>query len=141
MYTKSLSFFFYLLILASEIYLYLKLAEDLTKISFIGPIMAYIIIFILVGAFILFINISKEVLTPILIFLSLSSALASFAFYSSSVSFYTYAFISFCCPFVAIFWNLINFISNKRPIFRINAIIICYIMLFIPIMVSVLNFF
>ena len=117
----------------------MTLAEDLTKIGYIGPIMTYIIIFILLGAFFLYINVSKEIMTPILMLVSLSSALASFFYYNTSVNFLTYAFISISLPFIAIFWSVINFIPNKQPIFRINAIILCYIMIYIPLMASVLN--
>lgn len=43
------------------------------------------------------------------------------------------------CPFIATFWSLINFIPANKPIFKINAIIVCYITLYIPMMMAVMN--
>lgn len=101
--------------------------------------MGYIIIFLLFGAFYIYIRVDPAIILPIVGILSLGTAVSSFFYYDSSVNFQTYAYISLSGPFIAIFWSIIKNTSSKALIFRTNAIIALYLTIFLPVVALVLN--
>jgi hypothetical protein len=101
--------------------------------------MGYIIIFLLFGAFYIYIRVDAAIILPIVGILSLGTAVASLFYYNSSVSFQTYAYVSLSGPFIAIFWSIIKNTSRKALIFRTNAIIALYLTIFLPVVALVLN--
>ena len=100
---------------------YLRFTDN-TTMYIIGGLMAYILLFLLLGAAFMLLPLSREVAIPFLAILSLISALPSLAYYSPSVNQYYYFFISISLPFFALFWSLIRSVSPRRPIFRTNAL-------------------
>lgn len=103
--------------------------------------MGYVIIFLLFGAFYIYIRVDAAVILPIVGILSLGTAIPSLWYYSSSVSFETYAYVSLSGPFTAIFWSIIKNTSSKALIFRTNAIIALYLTTFLPVIALILNSF
>jgi hypothetical protein len=103
--------------------------------------MAYIISFLLIGALLMVLPISKEWFIPIIAILSVSSAVASLMYYNQSTNFYTYTIITLSFPFFALFWSLVKIISPKRPIFRVSLIIGLYIIVYLPAIILAMNLF
>ena len=103
--------------------------------------MGYILLFLILGAFYIYINVRPVIIMPIVAILSIGTALPSLGFYNESINFYHYAFISLSGPFVAIFWSIIKTISIKTPIYRPNVIIALYIVFFLPVIILVINSF
>ncbi len=136
-----MSFVIYALTVGTEIFLYITLANDFSKASSIGPIMAYIIAFLLLGAFFMFLPFSKEVFLPFIAILSLSTPILSLLYYNTSTNFYTYAIITLSFPLFAIFWSLVKVVSPKKPIFRVTVIIGLYIVVYLPAIILCLNLF
>ena len=134
-----MSFIIYALTIGCEIYLYTALTNDSSKIGTIGPLMGYILAFLLLGAFFMFIPLSKEVLIPFLAIISISSALPSLSYYNTSTNFIDYAIISLSFPFFALFWSLVKIISPKKPFLRTNMIIGLYIIIYLPVSAFAMN--
>jgi hypothetical protein len=109
--------------------------------SSIGPIMGYILAFLLLGAFFNYIPLSKEVFVPFISIISLGTALFSFTYYTSSTTFTNYIIISLSLPFFAVFWSLVKIIPPKKPIFRTNLIIGLYIIIYLPVIALVLSIY
>jgi len=101
--------------------------------------MSYIVAFLLLGTFINNIPISKQYIIPIITILSLLPAVASRMYYSTTVNFYNYMFLSVGCPIWAFFWSFIKSISIKRPIFKINSLVCLYLFMYIPLITFVIN--
>ena len=103
--------------------------------------MAYVIIFLLFGAFYIYIRVRPSIIMPLIAMLSLGTAIPSLIYYNASFNFYEYAFISLSGPFAAVLWSIIKNISLKTLIFRTNAILALYISIFIPVAILVINTF
>jgi len=76
---------------------------------------------------------------PIMAIISLAPAASTILYYSSSFDFFTYAYIGLALPFLSIFWSIIKSVSPKKPIFRINSIVILYLTIYIPVITFVLH--
>lgn len=103
--------------------------------------MGYVIAFIVIGAALIVIPISKDILIPILAIMSLGTAFSSFSYYSAATQMSNYVLISLSGPFLVLFWSIIKAISAKAPIFRINSIIGLYIIIYLPVIALTLNIF
>lgn len=136
-----MSFVIYSLTIGTEIFLYITLANDFSKAGTIGPIMGYIIAFLLLGAFFMFLPISKEFFIPFLAIISISTPVISLLYYNTSTNFYNYAIITLSFPFFALFWSLVKVVSQKKPIFRVTVIIGLYIIVYLPAIILALNLF
>ncbi len=136
-----MSFIIYAITIGSEIYLYLVLVNDSSKMAVVGSIMGYIIGFLLIGSLLIYIPVSKEVMIPVVTILSISSAASSLLYYNSSTNLYNYIFISLSAPFLVVFWSIIKSVSPKKPIFRTNAIICLYLTVYLPVLAMVLHSF
>jgi hypothetical protein len=134
-----MSFLIYSITLALEIYLYLKLTSNTGSIATLALIMGYVILFLLFGAFYIYIDVPPVVIMPIVAFLSLGTAFPSLIYYSASYNFYEYVFISLSGPFIAVFWSIVKDISPKTLIFRTNAILALYITIFLPVIALMIN--
>lgn len=136
-----MSFIIFAITLGTEIFLYVTLTNNISKISSLGPIMGYMIAFLLLGAFFMILPLSKEVFIPLVAVISMSTPALSLLYYTSSTNFQIYAIISLSFPFFAIFWSLVKIISTKRPIFRVSLIIGLYIMIYLPAVALAMNLF
>lgn len=101
--------------------------------------MGYVIIFLLFGAFYIYIDVPPVIIMPFVAFISLGTAFPSLLYYNSSFEFYQYISISLSGPFIAIFWSIVKNISPKTLIFRTNAILALYITIFLPVMALMIN--
>jgi len=134
-----MSFLVYSITLAVEIYLYIQLTNNTGSIATLALLMAYVILFLLIGAFYIYLDAPPVVAIPVLAFLSLGTAFPSLAYYSSSFNLYQYVFISLSGPFIAVFWGIVKNISPKTLIFRTNAILALYITIFLPVIALMIN--
>jgi hypothetical protein len=79
-----MSFFIYAITLAVEIYLYFKIVSNVEQIATLGLLMAYILLFLLFGAFLIYLKVRPVVIMPFLAILSLGTAVPSIFYYDAS---------------------------------------------------------
>jgi hypothetical protein len=136
-----MSFFVFLTTLAIEIYMFIYLINDVSTFIRSFAIMVYSILFLILGAVMDMFSQKILLFNPIASVISLFMAGMSLFYYSQDMNWYEYIFISLSLPFLSIFWCIVRTFSKKRPIFKINSIILMYIFIYLPIMVYVLNSF
>lgn len=124
--------------LATEIYLFLYLSDNLGTIWETLSFMVFLLVFLIYGSIVNRVPFGKDKIFFVLGIISLIPVCLSPLYYTP-FSFYDYIFLGTGWQYSTIFWCLIRAIPSRRPILRMNIIVTTYSLVHIPVILFMIN--
>ena len=134
-----MSLILFLVTIAVVIYSFIFLTNNLNEIYKTVGIMIFSVIFLVYGTIINIFTSSRAIVLLVFSIISLIPVCFSPLFYH--LKFEEYIALSVFLPYSTIFWCIVRSLSQRRPILKINVLVILFIFLHVPVMIFVLNSF